>query len=1268
MHCNQRHLLPLMERLETRLQPARIWYPAFPDLNPATAPETSFSLVGLVHQIQQTFPISISGSPFANATVGDLDVVLTVPPESNANLSDFLFALKSPDGTTVPLISKVRDANIGGLSRVVFDDQAPPDLERTVSDSRLTPESPLGDFLGKVITGQWQLVVTRVFSSDDITILETPVAGGSETITVQLGFTVTNTDDHSNQRESYQTPFAFATPLVPESDLVYGESGAIQYPGDVDVFQWTAPEDGAFVVKLTAANNSQFYPDMYVMDEERKYIRQLNGVDNFVAHGGGLSGNAEVMVTAVKGVRYLISVGDNRGRNLGTYRVTLERFADDHPNEPLNPAVHVIDTLNRPSLGTINRPGDTDWFKVSIPGESGITKLIIDKDNLLGGSFTLYRRSIQDESKNSGVEVVISGGLNGTGTISREFYREEGISYYLRFFECQSGNYAVSFEYSQNVDDHGNSPANATSLILGTDLTVDAGGLIEFSGDMDVFALPMIPQGMLADIRVTSEIPFEVAVVDEKGAVVAQQASAGNRFQLIRAAIDLTGSYAQNENGTYGFRYFPDRTNRYLALRSPTGLTGNYSLQIIAIPYTADSNDDPADLPAFFSIQGPIQTKPRYTISHATDADWYSYTAPRDGSLAIFCNPLSNDLRLEISVNESINSIQSERMDSSRRNNKIFGMSFDVSAGKTYQIRVKDLQCGSGEYELEMTFLNREEDTVPNNRDDYFELFYYRYLNALADAMSPEFSDESDSFGGVENVSDDTNTDQLVDNEVDSADLIQDEFLDPIPPDFAHFVPSDGGLTGRYSGRLDYQGDIDMIEWLAPVSGLATYSMSAQNISGDVSALFPDIYVSRVISDQDGFPVSFQLEASSGGPFAGISTVQFPVIAGKTYLISNGDNHGRGIGPFVGRISVIGDDYANSVVGFSSALGFGNYSIAGTENPAEGFINQPGDIDLFQFTVPTNGTYFLQMASGSHATGSILDRLGNPVPLKALVINTTYYAAITGNQISRYQFIVTSVPVQEFVLSGQGSSISSDTDGKSRPSTFESPLSNILITKVITEPNLAQTKTNTSEVGRNTITIGNTTPSLRDEKIKEIGNTNFNSSGTLFLDYINGANTATIDIGRQEYTQRDATALELRGVTDLVHTGSIQLSVSQEINQRGFLSDAVVQATAPLLDQAVSILDGTEHYGVKFSKIAMSGLTATTSIKLWPWNSGLPNQTSWIPLESSSEHELPLPEDAQPLYLTSIVVVSLFIFHVYAMRKTGMNHKVNLNSDNTWSH
>ena len=1004
---------------------------------------------------------------------------------------------------------------------------------------------------------------------------------------MNLGFTINGQDDHSNSTEPWQNPFTTATQLIPESSTVYGESGKLEYAGDKDVFQWTAPENGAFLVRLTAANNSQFYPDMYVWDQEKKYIRQLNGVDNFAANGGPLSGSAQVIVTAVAGAKYLITAGDNIGRNLGTYRITLERFEDDHPNEPLNQAATVVENLDQSISGIINRSGDTDWFKVSLPGESEPTRLVIDCNNMVGGGFTLFRRNIQDESKNSGFTTVASGGTNGSGTIVREFVREENVAYYLRFFESQAGQYSFRFESVNNtVDDHGNRPGTATNLVMDATQKITASGIIEFADDTDVFSLPSLPANKAADIRITSLLPIEVAIVDAQGALVTRQGPGNTTFQLIRNGIDLTGSYARNENGTYGFVYLPEGMPSFLRIRSPSNLTGQYSLQINAVEYKPDGNDDPDRLPPAIEVQGPLQNKPLYAITHATDADWYVYTASRDGSLALFCNPLSNDLRLEIQVKEDIDSYQTERMDSSRRKDRLFGMSFDVQAGKTYNIRVLDLQCGIGQYELEMKFLDRESDHIANRFDDY-----------------------------------------------------------PEPPAFAQFTTKNGGLNGTYRGRLDHQGDIDMIAWVAPVSGTATYTMSANDSDGNLSALFPDIYVARVVEDDWGFPISRELEAARGGPFAGTSMVQFPVIAGRTYLFSNGDNHGRGIGPFISQITIEGDDFSNII--FSNGLQLGAYNYDNTssnQNNGLGFINQPGDIDLFQFNVPAAGNYFVQMATGSKATGTILDAFGNPVGLNQLLAHSTYYASITGSEVSQYKFVITQQVIPDFELPVPTTPVT-PLPTKTNPTTDTNP--NPVITQILTTQSTSFTDSNFKEIARVNVALPAT--NARDnsiEKPKDISNST-NSASTLFLDNANGQNVITIDLGKQNLA-RDSVTLELRGIANLVHTGSIQQSVSQDPYSKGTVPESTARMVAPILDHAVSVLDGTEWYGMAFGSLAWNGLMAPTRLNLLPNPTPTNKFISALGqlIDSNLENNLQMVEEKEEFPWISIVIV-LGIYQIH---------------------
>jgi hypothetical protein len=287
-----------------------------------------------------------------------------------------------------------------------------------------------------------------------------------------------------------------------------------------------------------------------------------------------------------------------------------------------------------------------------------------------------------------------------------------------------------------------------------------------------------------------------------------------------------------------------------------------------------------------------------------------------------------------------------------------------------------------------------------------------------------------------------------------------------------------------------------------------------------------------------------------------------------------------------------------------------------------------------------SGNYFVQMATGSKATGTILDSFGNPVPLNMLVPNANYYASITGNEPSQYKFVITQQVIPNFELpvpspeSGGGIALPTETN----PTSGTNP--NLAITQILTTQSTSLSVSNTAEIAR--VNVAFPATNIRDnslEKPKDLS-TNTSSASTIFFDNANGQNVITIDLGKQNLT-RDSVALELRGIANLVHTGSIQQSVSQEPNSKGILPESTARTVAPILDHAVAVLDGTEWYGMAFGNLAWNGLMAPTRLNLLPnptpTNKLIPASGSVI--DSNLETKLEIDDEKEGFALISIVIV-----------------------------
>jgi hypothetical protein len=213
-------------------------------------------------------------------------------------------------------------------------------------------------------------------------------------------------------------------------------------------------------------------------------------------------------------------------------------------------------------------------------------------------------------------------------------------------------------------------------------------------------------------------------------------------------------------------------------------------------------------------------------------------------------------------------------------------------------------------------------------------------------------------------------------------------------------------------GILDFQSDIDVIEWTAPDNGLASFSMNAAN-----SAIFPDIYVFSQEGQPNGRGLSFDPStrvAARGGPLGGIASVTFEAVKGTTYYFTQGDNRGRGIGLFESSIFLASDDYGNNI-------NEAHLMTLSASNSISGYINFSTDADWFEFIAPVNGTVTMQ-ATGARA--ELLDGFGNRVSNDRIARGSQYFVKVlplSTDFENPYSYVFESV-----VLADSGESIPVD--------------------------------------------------------------------------------------------------------------------------------------------------------------------------------------------------------------------------------------------------
>ena len=363
-----------LEVLESRWQPARLWFSAENLVFPSQPLESMRSDYSFKIEVNSTFE------------VGDLDIKLQL---DYANVSELAISVVSPTGNSVPFFE-----NRGGSAKtldIIVDDEA---LQTTSSSGPLIPgnryrnlgdESQLSLLDNLPAFGSWTINISTDNNQEVLFIRS-----------LALGLT-SNTDDHGATPQQ-------ASQLVETKGegLIFSESGRIESPGDVDSFVFQAQVPGiaeitlnrqelneflnpVFAVKDLTSNKDIVLPppslaerqdSKYMRDlpliQSHKYMISIRGVDNTI-------GNYGVSVSFP---------GDDQASNSST-RHALRQLQD-----PGNQDIDTVVFPNYVGSGDIAFVGDQDWFRWSSPQSAGIRVTVMaEEGSLLNAHLELADKS-----------------------------------------------------------------------------------------------------------------------------------------------------------------------------------------------------------------------------------------------------------------------------------------------------------------------------------------------------------------------------------------------------------------------------------------------------------------------------------------------------------------------------------------------------------------------------------------------------------------------------------------------------------------------------------------------------------------------------------------------------------------------------------------------------------------------------------------------------------------------------------------------------------
>ena len=263
-------------------------------------------------------------------------------------------------------------------------------------------------------------------------------------------------DDHGDTRQE-----------ATEVDLPSATPGSLEETGDEDWFQFTVPQAGTLTVETTGSTDT----DGTLYSASGRFLTSdydSGSGDNFHIRREVSAGTHYVRV------RGLFSTGSY------TLRVRFTVVSDDH-RDTRQEATKV--GLPSDTQGTLEKRGDEDYFRLSIPHSGTLTVETTGSTDTSGTLYTADGRWLDSD---------YDSGSGDNFRISREV---SVGTYYVRVSGfLTTGSYTLHARFTAGLDDdHGDSRQEATNIRLPSDTQ----GTLERTSDEDYFRLSVPRSGTL---------------------------------------------------------------------------------------------------------------------------------------------------------------------------------------------------------------------------------------------------------------------------------------------------------------------------------------------------------------------------------------------------------------------------------------------------------------------------------------------------------------------------------------------------------------------------------------------------------------------------------------------------------------------------------------------------------------------------------------------------------------------------------------------------
>ncbi|MCB4751106.1 MAG: PPC domain-containing protein, partial [Sulfurovum sp.] len=445
--------------------------------------------------------------------------------------------------------------------------------------------------------------------------------------------------DHANTR-------SIAMPINPNSTTI----GSIEVVGDNDYFKIVVPTAGTLTVYTSGQTDTEGF-----LYNAKNHRVASNDDSNTSDH------NFKISKFIAAGT-YYVRVRHHDKLLVGSYEFVSHFIPDDHSStlgdaRPISP--------NSTTSGSIEIPGDVDWFKIVIPSGGGILTVSTTGSTDTNGS--LYNASGRE---------VASDDNNGS---DHNFKITQTVTAGIYYVRVSASSLTGRYELVSQFDDHGSDRSTAARI----DLNSTTSGSLEVAGDVDWFKIVIPSGGGILTVSTTGSTDTIGELLDASGNEIARNDNNGtdNNFKILRGVAA----------GTY-----------YVKVKHhSTSSIGSYALVSHFVPDQGNTANTAALINPNSTAIGSIEV--------AGDKDWFKIVVPTAGTLVI---NTTGSTDTEGFLYDDTNGTPLVYDDNNGTDNN-FRISRFITAG-TYYVEVKHHRSVStGHYTLVSHFIPDH----PNTRD-----------------------------------------------------------------------------------------------------------------------------------------------------------------------------------------------------------------------------------------------------------------------------------------------------------------------------------------------------------------------------------------------------------------------------------------------------------------------------------------------------------------------------------------------------------------------